>query len=159
ARQVAEVIGAEHHEHVVTADAATILPKLVWHAEEPTADSSMIAVYYLAQMTRNHVTMALSGDGADELLAGYETYQAYYVQRLYRLLPAWLRRHVIARCINALPASDAKVSWDLKLKLFVRGAELPPEDAHATWRVIFDAVARAKLLAPIWHCRGASADV
>ena len=159
ARQVARVIGAEHHERRVTADAAAILPTLVWHAEEPTADSSMVAVYYLAQMTRERVTVALSGDGADEILAGYETYQAYYVHRLYRLLPAWLRRHVIARCINALPASDAKVSWGLKLKLFVRGAELSSEDAHATWRMIFDTDARAKLLAPVWHCPGVTADV
>src|SRR5205823_2173323 len=89
ARQVARVIGAEHHERLVTADAAAILPKLVWHAEEPTADSSMVAVYYLAQMTSERVTVALSGDGADEILAGYETYQAYYVHRLYRFLPAW----------------------------------------------------------------------
>jgi asparagine synthase (glutamine-hydrolysing) len=159
ARQVVRVIGADHHERLVTADAAAILPTLVWHAEEPTADSSMVAVYYLAQMTREHVAMALSGDGADEILAGYETYQAYYLHRLYRLLPAWLRRHLIARFINALPASDAKMSWDLKLKLFIRGTEWPSEDAHATWRMIFDAKARAELLAPVWQCPGASADV
>lgn len=158
ARAVAQAIGAQHQEHVVTADAATILSKLVWHAEEPTADSSMVAVYYLAEMTRKHVTMVLTGDGADEILAGYETYQAYYLCRLYRLLPRWIRRRLIDRAVHLLPASDAKVSWDFKLKRFVEGAELAAEDAHATWRMIFNAEARARLLSPVRHESGVKAD-
>ncbi len=158
ARQVAETIQADHHERMVTADAATVLPKLVWHAEEPTADSSMVAVYYLAQETRKHVTMVLSGDGADEILAGYETYVAHYVHRMYRSLPEWLRRLVIMPLVNALPVSDSKVSWDLKLRRFVAGAELLPEDAHATWRMIFNAEARAKLLSPLLDHPGVKAD-
>ncbi len=159
ARLVAQTIQADQYERMVMADAATILPKIVWHAEEPTADSSMVAVYYLAQMAREQVTMALSGDGADEILAGYETYQAYYLQRLYRLLPNWLHRRAIAPLIHALPVSDAKVSWDFKLKRFVAGAELPPEDAHATWRMIFNAQAREQLLSPVSNSPGVKADV
>ncbi|MBI1878577.1 MAG: hypothetical protein HYR94_10175 [Chloroflexi bacterium] len=81
------------------------------------------------------------------------------MHRLYRFLPVWLRRHVITHLIEALPISDSKISWDLKLKRFVRGAELSSEDAHATWRMIFDAPARAKLLAPVLHYPGATADV
>jgi asparagine synthase (glutamine-hydrolysing) len=159
ARLVAETLQSEHHEQIVTADAATILPKLVWHAEEPTADSSMVAVYYLAQMAREKVTMALSGDGADEILAGYETYQAYYLLRLYRLLPSWLRKNAIAPLVNAIPVSDAKVTWDFKLKRFVAGAELLPEDAHATWRMIFNAQGREQLLSPVSNYPGIKADV
>lgn len=158
ARLAARTIQADHHEQIVTADEAEILPKLVWHAEEPTADSSMVAVYYLAQTTRKHVTMVLSGDGADEILAGYETYQAYYAQRLYKYLPAWLRRSVIAPLVARLPASDAKVSLDQKLKRFISGAEFYPEDAHAAWRMIFDAEARRRLLAPVLAQPGAHAD-
>lgn len=111
ARRVAQAIQAEPHEKIVAANTAKILPKVVWHSEEPTADSSMIAVYYLAQMARQHVTMALSGDGADEILAGYETYQAYYLHRLYRLLPDWIRSYAIAPIVHSLPVSDTKVSW------------------------------------------------
>lgn len=159
AQLVAQTIQSEHYEQIVTADAATILPKLVWHAEEPTADSSMVAVYYLAQMAREKVTMALSGDGADEILAGYETYQAYYFLRLYRLLPSWLRKNAIAPLVNAIPASDAKVTWDFKLKRFVAGSELLPEDAHATWRMIFNAEAREQLLSPVSNYPGVKADI
>jgi asparagine synthase (glutamine-hydrolysing) len=158
ARQAAERIGSDHHERLVRADAAAVLPKLVWHAEEPTADSSMVAVYYLAEETRKSVKMVLSGDGADEILAGYETYQAYYLLRLYRALPAWLRRRFVMPLVDLIPVSDAKVSWDFKLRRFVKGAELNPEDAHATWRMIFDADARAKLLAPVSDMPGVKAD-
>lgn len=159
ARAVSQNIHTDHYEQIVTADTATILPKIVWHAEEPTADSSMVAVYYLSQLARKHVTMVLSGDGADELLAGYETYQAYYLLRLYRWLPAWLRQHVIMPLVKLLPVSDSKVSFDFKLRRFVTGAELMPEDAHATWRLIFDAETRAKLLLTALQHPGVNADV
>lgn len=159
ARQVADAIGADHHERVVKADATEVLPKVVWHSEEPTADSSMVAVYYLAQMARENVTVALSADGADEIMAGYETYQAYNLHRLYRYVPAWVRNHVILPLINALPVSDAKVSWDFKLRQFARSANLPSEDAHATWRMIFNADLRRQLLAPVSDQPGSEANV
>jgi asparagine synthase (glutamine-hydrolysing) len=158
ARTMAQTIGANHHERILTADAATVLPKIVWHAEEPTADSSMVAVYHLAKLAREHVTMVLSGDGADDIFAGYETYQAYYAQRLYRRLPSLLRRHLIEPLVRALPASHAKVSLDTKLKRFVAAADLPWEDAHASWRMIFDAEARRSLLKPVANRPGADYD-
>jgi asparagine synthase (glutamine-hydrolysing) len=158
AKQVADVIGSNHHERIVEADAAQVLPKIVWHSEEPTADSSMVSVYYLAQMARERVTMALSGDGADECLAGYPTYQAYYLHRMYRTVPSVIRNRVILPLVNALPVSDSKVSWDFKLRRFARATTLDSYDAHASWRMIFDAEARSRLLAPIKDRTGVSAD-
>lgn len=158
ARQLANYIGSDHHEKVVTADVEELLPKLVWHGEEPTANSSMVAVYYLAQMTREWVTMSLSGDGADELLAGYETYPAYYLHRAYHFIPSWLRQKVIAPLVLSLPSSDNKVSFDAKLKRFVNGAENIAEEAHAYWRVIFDQSTRNQLLSPIIDKPGAQSD-
>jgi asparagine synthase (glutamine-hydrolysing) len=145
ARQVASCFHTDHHERVVTPDTVDILPRIVWHAEEPTADSSMVPLYYLAQMAREKVTVALAGDGADEILAGYETYQAFYIARLYRTLPKAVRRHVIRPLVEALPVSYGKVSWDYKLKRFVRGAELDAEAAHGYWRMIFDDVEKRDL--------------
>ena len=139
AREVAHAVGAHHHEQIVNADAARILPKLVWHAEEPTADSSTVVPDHLAEMTRRYVTVALAGDGADEILAGYPTYTASFIHRLYRHLPAWLRRGVIAPLIQSLPISDSNVSLDFRLKRFVAAGDLPWQDAHATWRLIHDA--------------------
>jgi asparagine synthase (glutamine-hydrolysing) len=142
AKTVAERCNTDHYEHVVLPDASNVLPKIVWHAEEPTADSSMLPVYYLAKMTRESVTVALSGDGADETLAGYETYSAYYLGQLYRLLPGIIRQKVLNPIITSLPVSYTKMSWDFKLKSFVRGVEGDYEARHASWRTIFDEEAK-----------------
>jgi asparagine synthase (glutamine-hydrolysing) len=141
----------------MSTDVATLLAHAGLAASEPTAHSSMAAVYHL-RTGLQHVTMVLSGDGADEILAGYETYQAHYLRQWYRWLPAWWRRRVVAPFVSALPASHAKVSWDFKLKRFVRGAELPPEEAHASWRMIFDVDQRKRLLAPLGDEPGLEAD-
>lgn len=148
ARKVATACRADHRERLVTPDAVGLLPSIVWHAEEPTADSSMLPFYYLAEMTREKVTVALSGDGADEILAGYETYQAFYAAQLYRLIPAAIRRRVIRPLVDRLPTSHGKVSLDFRLKRFVRGAELDSEAAHAYWRTIFDEAAKRDLYRP-----------
>lgn len=158
ARRTAQTIGSVHYEKFVRAHAAEILPKIIWHAEEPTADSSMVAVYYLAQMTRQHVTMVQSGDGADETLAGYETYPATLMHKYYRKLPGFLRKSVISPLINSLPASDAKVSLDTKLKRFLAGADTCGETVHGTWRMIFNSEERQQLLEPVWDQPGSHSD-
>ncbi len=145
AQQTAQACRTEHHERLVSPDTIKVLPKIVWHAEEPTADSSMLPMYYLAQMAREHVTVALAGDGADEILAGYETYTAFYAAQLYRFIPATIRKRLIAPLIQRWPPSHHKISLDFKLKRFVQGAELDPEAQHAYWRIIFDETAKAKL--------------
>ncbi|MFH1537899.1 MAG: asparagine synthase (glutamine-hydrolyzing) [bacterium] len=156
--EVAKNLGSEHYLKKVTAELATVLPKIVWHSEEPTADSSMVAVYHLARETRKHVTMVHSGDGADETLAGYETYQAHYVHRLFRLLPGAARKKLLATLAKMVPASDTKVNWGFKLRQFLMGASHTSEDAHACWRMIFDPETKARLLAPVAGLPGSDAD-
>jgi asparagine synthase (glutamine-hydrolysing) len=148
ARQVAAHCATDHHEQVVTPDTVSVLPQIVWHAEEPTADSSMLPMYYLAQMARQQVTMVLSGDGADELLAGYETYQAYYFWKAYHRLPEVMRRGIIVSLVAALPVSHAKYSLDMKLKRFVVAADSDYETAHASWRIIFSETDKRALYRP-----------
>ncbi len=94
ARQVADRYGTEHHEFVVTPRALDVLPKLVWHFDEPFADSSAIPTYYVAMITRQHVTVALSGDGGDENFAGYRRYARALElhRRMNGRVPALLRR-------------------------------------------------------------------
>ena len=93
ARQIAARFGTDHHEYVVKPDALTVLPKLIWHFDEPFADSSAIPTYYVSEITRRHVTVALSGDGGDENFAGYRRYaQAQDLdQRMKGRLPALLQ--------------------------------------------------------------------
>jgi asparagine synthase (glutamine-hydrolysing) len=158
ARAVAASIGAVHRDVVLDADAAEFLPTIVRHAEEPTADSSMVAVYHLAALARRDVTVVLSGDGADDILGGYETYQAHYLHRLYRAVPSQLRRSLIAPLIGALLSSDAKVNLFEKLKRFVAAGDRSPDDAHASWRVVFDDQRRRRLLGPLHSQAGDPLD-
>jgi asparagine synthase (glutamine-hydrolysing) len=158
ARMAAAATGAELHEHVIDADAAKLLPEIVSHAEEPTADSSMVAVYQLAQFARQRVTMVLSGDGADDMLAGYETHQAHYLQRAYHAVPRMLRRGIIKPIVESLPTSYEKLSLESKLKRFVAAGDLDWQAAHASWRVIFSPAERRRLLSPIASHPESSAD-
>jgi asparagine synthase (glutamine-hydrolysing) len=87
ARQVAERYGTDHHEFVVRPQAANVLPKLVEHYGEPYADSSALPTYYLARLTREHVTVALNGDGGDELFAGYDRYKLLGLFRAAARMP------------------------------------------------------------------------
>ncbi len=75
AELAAKHLGTEHQQLQVQPNSADVIEKLVWHFDEPFADSSAIPTYYLAQMTREHVTVALTGDGGDELFAGYDRYR------------------------------------------------------------------------------------
>ena len=107
ARMVAERYGTEHEEFIVEPDAAAILPKLVWHYGEPFADPSAIPTYYVSQMARRHVTVALNGDGGDEAFLGYARYRAmHHLDRIDRL-PGGLGRgrSAVARLLGMAPAS------------------------------------------------------
>ncbi|MCB8962607.1 MAG: asparagine synthase (glutamine-hydrolyzing) [Ardenticatenales bacterium] len=143
---VATHLGTQHHERAIGPNAADILPAIVYHAEEPTADSSMVALYHLAKLARESVTMVLAGDGADEILAGYETYIAHDLGRVYRRLPGLLRRGVIAPLVGLLPHSEGRLTLAEKLRRFVAAADLDGEMAHASWREIGDAASRRALL-------------
>ncbi|MDO8489094.1 MAG: asparagine synthase (glutamine-hydrolyzing), partial [Candidatus Omnitrophota bacterium] len=158
ARHLAQLLNTDHHECIVDMDVIGILPKIVWHAEEPTADSSMVAQYYLAKMVRGQVKMVLTGDGGDEILAGYETYPAYFLSQLARLLPKWFYRHIAIPLADILPVSYEKLSWDFKLRRFLSGIEFSPEDAHATRRMVFDKESRRQLLSANINNSGSKAD-
>ncbi len=107
ARRVADRFGTDHHEFIVRPDAVEVLPTLVRHYGEPYADSSAIPTYYLSKMTREHVTVALSGDGSDECFAGYERYAAMQIGERYDRLPRLLRERVLKPAIGAIPTARA----------------------------------------------------
>lgn len=110
ARRIAERFGTEHHEFIVRPDALEVLPTVVRHYGEPYADSSAIPTYYLAKMTRQHVTVALSGDGGDECFAGYERYVAMRIAERYSRLPRVLRDQVLQPAIAAMPPGNSRRS-------------------------------------------------
>ena len=140
ARRVAEWYGTEHHELLVRPDPELLLRALADAFDEPFADSSALPTYLVSQLAAEHVKVALSGEGGDELFGGYYTYAA----DLFADRVAPLAR--IARpLVEALPASTRKASLDYKAKRFVRAAHLPPLERHHGWKEIFSADARAEL--------------
>lgn len=96
ARAVARRYETDHHEFVVSPKATEIFPKLVWHYNEPYADESAIPTYYLSELTRQHVTVALNGDGGDENFAGYNRYLENRAATFYTRLPEWVRKSLSA---------------------------------------------------------------
>ncbi|HKT48011.1 MAG TPA: XrtA/PEP-CTERM system amidotransferase [Candidatus Acidoferrales bacterium] len=95
ARQIADQFHSEHHEEIVRPSALDVLDKLVWHYDEPFADSSAIPTYYVSKVARQHVTVALGGDGGDEGFAGYRRYMLdYFENRLRRFVPPQIRSSV-----------------------------------------------------------------
>jgi asparagine synthase (glutamine-hydrolysing) len=138
ARRVARRFGSTHEEELITPkQVAAELSDIVGIFDEPFADSSAIPLHFLARMTRAHgVTVALTGDGGDEIFGGYETYLADQLLRRFQRLPRWVQ--AAARLgVEALPVSHGKISFEQKLKRFMALSGWPPMVAHARWRSIF----------------------
>jgi asparagine synthase (glutamine-hydrolysing) len=124
------------------------LEKLLWHFDAPFVDTSSVPSFRLHRQARRHVTVALSGDGGDEVLAGYSTYRADQYYRLFKALPDSLQSAVDFLTSKLVRPSYRKVGWDYKLRQFVRARGLSPERAHYWWRVIFSEAEKARILGP-----------
>ncbi len=131
ARSVAERFGTDHTEFVVTPDAATLIERLVWHHDQPFGDSSALPTYLLAELTRNHVTVALSGDGGDELFAGYERFAAGVALSRFQQLPNLVQRYA-GGIFAALPRG-AFSGRARSLQRFLDVRELPLPEAYLSW--------------------------
>lgn len=142
----AKFLKTDHQSLVVRPNIERDLRRIIWTNDEPLGDTSAIPMYFLAQMTRKKVTVALSGDGGDENLAGYETYIADKLFPLYRNLP--LRHLISAAILKFLPTTFNKVSLDYKLKQFVQAKDFSPEKAHYFWRTIFTDEEKKRLINP-----------
>ncbi len=148
ARAVSRHFGTDHLELPCTAaDLLDLMPAVACLLDEPFADASIIPTSALSRFTRRHVTVALGGDGGDELFAGYPTFQAERLAALYRRIPKTLQRGVIERLGRWLPASDENISFDFKVKQFLRGVGFPAPERHVAWMGAFTAAELPGLLA------------
>jgi asparagine synthase (glutamine-hydrolysing) len=137
AARTAQHFGCHHTEILVEPDVVDLLPKLVWHMDEPTADPAIITAYLVNREARKTATVLLSGVGGDELFAGYRKYKAHYYAESYRRIPAVLRHRLIEPAISALPAfRGSSLKGYVRLaKKMARSGSLAPRD-----RFIMDSV-------------------
>ena len=134
ARIIAERYDTEHHEEILSMERARgLLPEIVGKLDEPMGDSSLLPTYLLCKETRKHVTVALSGDGGDELFAGYDPFRALGMAKWYdRLIPGPVHQ-AIRMAVAALPSTHRNMSLDFRLKRTLRGLSYPRRLWNAVW--------------------------
>lgn len=137
ARRVAERFGCEHHEFEVRPHAVEVLPTLVQHYGEPYADSSAIPSFYLSRLTRQHVTVALNGDGGDEMFAGYMWHLAGRLAERWQRVPAGVRRAAEGAAEKLIPRSANRRSAAARLARFLAGASQPRAERYRAWLSVF----------------------
>jgi asparagine synthase (glutamine-hydrolysing) len=146
ARTVARFFGADHHEQIFDSKALLdALPEVQSFLDEPLGDASIIPTYLLSKFTRQNVTVALGGDGGDELFAGYPTFQAHRMASFYRV-PRALHDHLIRPLAELLPASRENLSLEFKIKRFLRGIGPPAEIRDQIWLASFTPAEQQALL-------------
>jgi asparagine synthase (glutamine-hydrolysing) len=145
--RVARHLGVNHTVEIIRPDVRDLFDRLVGIFDDPIGDFSIFPTYLVSRLAREHVTVALSGDGGDELFGGYETYLAQEKARYWQRIPAWLRSGVI----QPLAAAAEKKGLRNKIKRFVEGASLDPALGHARWRQFADETLRRSLFAPRWQ--------
>jgi len=145
---VARALGTDHRETVLTAgNALRLLPEVARIFDEPFADPSAIPAVLLSRLAREHVTVVLSGDGADELFCGYPTHRAHLVAELYKHTPPSLHRAIVA-VAERLPTSHRYLSFDFALRRFLLDARRPALERHMRWMGSFTPESIARLVSP-----------
>jgi asparagine synthase (glutamine-hydrolysing) len=139
AKQVADFLGTDHHHQFFQAsDTLDLVPKIADIIDEPMADASILPTFLLSQFTRQKVTVALGGDGSDELLAGYGPFLAHKFAGVYKSIPAPMRHKFLEKIFCNLPTGEKYFSLDFKIKSFIRGFQGDFKYIHSRWLSSFD---------------------
>ncbi|MHB2016631.1 MAG: asparagine synthase (glutamine-hydrolyzing) [Candidatus Xenobia bacterium] len=147
ARQVAEHIGTDHYETTMEPDAVALLPRVLRHLDEPLADASVLPNYLVAELAHQHVKVALTGIGGDELFGGYRRYAAHGFAERWRRVPRWLRSSVLLPALRSVPPTgDTRLGNLSRLaQKFLEPLDLPPEKRYLSWNTYFAESAKQAL--------------
>ncbi len=148
ARLIAQKFGTAHTEEELAPNLPDLAVRAMTCFDEPFADYSALAAYAIAEVASRSVKVVLSGDGGDEIFAGYQTHYVHKLARLYRRVPEGIRAKFIRPLVRQLPTSMRRLSFDYRAKRFVAGAELPFERGHLAWKEIFTEQVKSSLLSP-----------
>jgi asparagine synthase (glutamine-hydrolysing) len=145
AEVVAKHFGTKHHVEVLKSDFSDLTEQLVTHFDEPFADTSIFPTFLVSKIASREVKVVLSGDGGDELFAGYDTYRAEKLDQYYRYLPRPLRQQVLPRIAGWLPPQSAKKGTINKIKRMVEGGALDASLQHARWMMFLNSAEKYSL--------------
>lgn len=148
ARRVANHLGVNHTFEVIEPQVADLFDHLMTFMDDPIGDFSIFPTYLVSRLARQHVTVALSGDGGDELFGGYDNYVADNAARYYSRIPRIVRQRIITPIIDSIPPQPAKKGLINKAKRFIEGANLPDELSHCRWRIFTSEALRTQLFMP-----------
>lgn len=147
ARQVAKHLGTDHHEEILSVSKASeLIEDIGTWLDEPLSDGSLIPTYLLSRFVRKHVTVALGGDGGDELFAGYPMYYGHKVAEMYKKVPGFVRSGLIEPAVRALPVSTKNLSFEYRAKRFVRSSNYDTITRHHSWFGSFTLEEQQRLL-------------
>lgn len=146
AQKVAEQLGTDHHHAYLTPDKTLeLIPTVMGLQDEPFADASIIPTYFLSWHARQQVTVALGGDGSDELFAGYPTFISDRYIKMFSAMPGVIRS-MFKWGAGILPVSDANISFDFKVRQFLQGFEMQKQQVHSLWLGSFGPKQKRSLL-------------
>ncbi len=159
ATRLSRQLGSDNHRIVVEPDVADLLPRLIWHMDEPTADPALITAYLVCREARKNATVLLSGVGGDELFAGYRKYSAHYWGELYGRVPKGLRR-IIDKSLLSLPGMrGSSIKGRIRLaKKMARSASLEPVERFVMNCTYLDGDQKRNLYTPDFTSTAASFD-
>jgi asparagine synthase (glutamine-hydrolysing) len=157
AAMVSQHLGTTHETFRIHSEATDLLPKLLWHLDEPLADATIIPTFLLSQATRRRVTVALSGEGGDEIFGGYTHYQGLQLNRWLSLVPAWIRRS-LAAATRLLPTfgSPRIGYWEHRLERIASTSLYPLFQGYTRKVAFFTPEEQQLLFSQEFHCETAS---
>jgi asparagine synthase (glutamine-hydrolysing) len=149
AAAVARHFGTRHHEFAINQDTVRLLPEIIRHLDEPLADASVIPNYLVSKLARQHVTVALSGAGGDELFGGYRRYFADEMARRWRRVPSPIRKNLLLPALRVIPATGDTALGDMSrlVQKFLEPLDLQPEQRYLAWNAFFTESAKQQLYA------------
>jgi asparagine synthase (glutamine-hydrolysing) len=145
ATRIADHLGVRQTKKIVRSNVADLFDTLIYYLDDPIGDFSIFPTYLISKMAREHVTVALSGDGGDELFGGYESYVAQRYAHWYQYLPRRITTGMLPALANRIRPARQKKGTVNKLKRFIEGAALPASMNHARWRIFASDELKGKL--------------
>ncbi len=147
AKQMSEALGTKHHELIIAAHSSIdLLPKILWHYDEPHGEPISTLVYMLSEFTRDRVKVVLGGTGGDELFFGYPRHLGVRLLQYYKLLPKFVREQIIARWVQRMPELSDGRPFARRARRFVAGSRLAADEAYLKWVSLFSTEVREQLL-------------